>query len=163
MTGFPASRAARTISLLQAGHLFDRHLDTQIAARHHDRVGQLDDAVEVLDRGRSFDLRHDRGPALHQLAGRGDILGALDERERHPLDPQLQAEAKVGAVLVGNRAKRQHGARQVHALACRQRAAGDDPALGVVAPDLLRPQAQAAVVEQDIGAGSERGEHLWVR
>ena len=34
-TGLPARRAARVMLLLDAGHLLQRHLDAEIAARHH--------------------------------------------------------------------------------------------------------------------------------
>src|SRR5665811_2056088 len=51
-------------------------------ARDHDAVGQLEDLLEVLHGGRLLDLGHDRGAAARELAGLGDVLGALHEGER---------------------------------------------------------------------------------
>ena len=39
-----------------ARHLLGRQLDAEVAARDHDAVGQRDDAVQVLDRGRLLEL-----------------------------------------------------------------------------------------------------------
>ena len=47
-TGLPARRAARVICFWMPGHLLERHLDAEIAARHHQRVGELDDLGEPL-------------------------------------------------------------------------------------------------------------------
>src|SRR3546814_6306007 len=44
-------------ALLHAGHRLQRHLDAEIAARHHQCVAQLDQLVEAVDRRRLLDLR----------------------------------------------------------------------------------------------------------
>ena len=64
-TGLPARRAAARHELLDARHLFERHLDAEIAARHHQRVGEVEDLVEPVHRLRLLDLGH------HQRRGRG--------------------------------------------------------------------------------------------
>ncbi len=48
--------------LLDAGHGFERHLDAEIAARHHQRVGQLDDLGEPRHGLRLLDLGHAAAP-----------------------------------------------------------------------------------------------------
>ena len=45
-TGLPARAADARHLLLHAGHFFQRHFDAEVAARHHQRVGELDDLVE---------------------------------------------------------------------------------------------------------------------
>ena len=44
--------------LLDAGHFFQRHLDAEIAARDHQRVGEVHDLGEPRDRLRLLDLGH---------------------------------------------------------------------------------------------------------
>src|ERR1700674_1418939 len=72
--------------LLQARHPFQWQFDAEIAARHHQGVGRLQDFREPIDRLRLFDLGHDRGAAADQFLGLDDVLGALHERQRHPVD-----------------------------------------------------------------------------
>ncbi|MNZ95010.1 hypothetical protein D3C78_1141350 [compost metagenome] len=71
----------------------------------------------MLHRRGLLDLRHQCGPAIDQLAGLDDILRALHEGQRYPVDAQLQAEGQVAAVLGGQRAELQHRLRHVDALA----------------------------------------------
>ena len=86
--------------LLQARHQLRRQLDAEIAPRDHDRVRELDDPVQPLDRGRLLDLGQDRRPAADQAPRLGDVLGALHEGQRHPVEAQLDPEAEVGMVLL---------------------------------------------------------------
>ena len=83
-TGLPALRAARVICFCRPGTFSTRHLDAEIAARHHDSVGEVDDRLEVIESRRLLDLGHDRRAAARELAGLGDVLGPLHEGERDP-------------------------------------------------------------------------------
>ena len=89
--------------LLQAGHVFGRHLDPQIAARYHHGVGQRDDLVQALDRRRLLQLGQDGGAVGHQRACLGHVLGALDKGKSDPIHSQTKAEVEVAAVLLGKR------------------------------------------------------------
>ena len=100
ITGLPAARQARMICRWIVGHLLGRHLDAEIAARHHERVGEVDDLLEPLDRGRLLQLGHDR-PARRRGAHLVHVLRPLHEGERDPVGPELEGEGEVGAVLVG--------------------------------------------------------------
>ena len=54
--------------LLDAGHALERHLDAEVAARDHQRVGLFDDRGEALDRLRLLDLGEHAGAAAGDLA-----------------------------------------------------------------------------------------------
>ncbi len=53
-----------------------------------------------------------------------DVFGALHERQRHPVDAELQRVGEVGFVFLGQRADRQQRVGHRDALAARQHAAG---------------------------------------
>ncbi len=74
--------------LLATWHGFERKLHAQIAARHHHRIGEADDLVQRVERGRLFELCHHAGASGGGFAQFGDIVGALHERQRHPIDIQ---------------------------------------------------------------------------
>ena len=139
-----ARRAARVNLLLHAGHRLERHLHAEIAARHHDGVRQLHDLVEPLQRLRLLDLGHDAGAALHDLAGLGDVLGALDEGERHPVDVRREHGVEVAPVLVGERARAEHRVGQADALAVGELSALHDLGHGAAAVRLHRPSGARA-------------------
>jgi hypothetical protein len=67
-TGLPARRAGAGDLLLDAWHRLQRHLDAEVAARNHQRVGQFDDLGQPGDGLRLFDLGHDQRPAASDLA-----------------------------------------------------------------------------------------------
>ncbi|MDT4851699.1 hypothetical protein FQZ97_858900 [compost metagenome] len=115
------------------------------------------------DRRGLLDLGHEEGLALDQLTGLEDVLGALDERQGDPVDPQVQAEVQVAAILLGQWAELQHRFGHVDALAIRQFAAGDyfgKHRVGLFAGHL---QAQATVVEQQAHARLQRLDDFRVR
>ena len=43
---------------LELGHFFRRQFDTQIAASDHNRIGSLHDFVQMVQRSRFFQFRH---------------------------------------------------------------------------------------------------------
>ena len=65
--------------LLHAGHFLQRHLHAEIAARHHQRVGEVDDFGEPVHRLRLLDLGHHRRAPARDLLGLGDVFRPLDE------------------------------------------------------------------------------------
>ena len=84
ITGFPDMLQKRMISFWISGHAARRHLDPEVAARDHHRVGGRDDAGEVVERDRGLDLRDEvrtrpalREPGAHRL----DVFGTAHERE----------------------------------------------------------------------------------
>src|SRR3546814_4105325 len=80
-------------------------------ARDHHAVAHLDDLLEPVDRGGLLDLGEQRRLALDQPPRLGEILGPLDERERDPVDPLIDREGEVAAVLVGQRRHRHDDVR----------------------------------------------------
>jgi hypothetical protein len=54
--------------LLDDRDLLVRQLHAEIAARDHDRIGRVEDRLEVIDRRPRLDLGHDRWPARPQQA-----------------------------------------------------------------------------------------------
>ncbi len=139
--------------LLQAGDLLHRHLHAEIAARHHDGVGEIDDLLEMIERRRLLDLGHHRGAAARELARLGDVLGALHEGQRDPGDAERQGELDVGAVLLGHGAERQHGVGQADALAAAEHAARHHLGIDADVACLDDAQLELAVVEQQRVAG----------
>ena len=73
---------------------------------------RADDLVQPLDRRRLLELGHDASPAGDELADLVQVLRPLDERQRHPVDPELEREGEVGPVLLGQRRDRQYRARR---------------------------------------------------
>jgi hypothetical protein len=117
----------------------------------------------LIDRRRLLQLGDDAGTALDELCLDDVLRRAARRRARPSRRPASGRSRGRLAVLLGHRRQRQHHARHVHALAIGQRAAVDDARLGEVRPEALHPQSQLAVVEQQLGAGLERGEDLGVR
>ena len=120
-----AARGARDL-LLDAGHFLERHLDAEIAARDHQRVGEVHDLGEARHRLRLLDLGHHGRAAARDLLGLRDVLRPLDERQRDPVDAGIEAGFEVGAVLLGQRREADRGVGQAHALARRELAADLD-------------------------------------
>jgi hypothetical protein len=161
-TGLPAPRHARHL-LLQAGHLFQRHLDPEVAARHHQRIGEIDDLAEPVDGLRLLDLGHDHGAAARDLLRLGDVLRALDEGERDPVDSGNERRFQVGMVLCGERRERDRGVGQAHAFAVGQFAADLDAREDALLVGFEREKPDLAVVEQERVARRDGGEDFGMR
>ena len=141
------------IRFCSARHVLRRHLDAEIAARHHDRVGQLDDLLQPLDRRRLLELDQHRGAPADQPARLGDVLRPLHEGQRDPVDAEIEREAQV--VRGPSRSGATAAARRpgtLTPLRSLRRAAGHDRGLGEIGAAALDPQPQLAVVEQQVGA-----------
>ena len=149
--------------LLHAGHFFQRHLDAEIAARHHQRVGEIEDVVEPRHRLRLLDLGHHRGAAAGDLLRLGDVFRALDERQRHPIDAGIERRFEVGEILRRQRRDRHDGVGQADALAVRDFAADLDARDDALRPGFGHDQAQLAVVDQERIARLDGGEDFRMR
>ena len=119
-------------ALLQPGHGFQRHLDAQIAARHHQRVHMLQDFVQALHRLGFLDLGEASGAALHDPVQFDHVLGPLHEGKRDPVHAQRQRRFQVGMVLGRHRRQRQQRVGHVHALAVLDLARHLDRGLGEI-------------------------------
>ena len=146
--------------LLGAGHVLRRHLHAEIAARHHHRIGLLDQLIQMDQRLGLLDLHHDRGPFADQPSRLGDILRALHEGKRDPIAAEIEAELQIGAVLLGQGREAEEDIGQVQPLAVGEMAAGHHDRLGMIGGGGQHREAEAAVVEQELGAGLQRGQHL---
>ena len=134
--------------LLDRRHFLGIEFDTQVTARHHDPVGQLDDFLQPVNRGGLFDLGHQRAIAAHQAAGLGHVLGPLDEGQGDPVGPVLHREGEIPAVLLGQRGDRHHGIGHVHALAVHDHPADLGRTEDRVLAGLDHLQPQLAIVDQ---------------
>ena len=146
--------------LLGAGHVLRRHLHPEIAARHHHRIGLLDQLIQMDQRLGLLDLHHDRGPLADQPSRLGDILRALHEGKRDPIAAEIEAELQIGAVLLGQGREAEEDIGQVQPLAVGEMAAGHHDRLGMIGGGGQHREAEASVVEQELGAGLQRGQHL---
>ena len=149
--------------VLRRGHVLGRKLDPQIAARHHYRIGQLDDGVELSDRRRFLDLGQQRRPVADDRARFGHVFGPLDEAQRNPVHSLFQRKSKVAAVLFGQCRDRHHHVGHVDALVVRHPPADFDHRRNLVAVDRHDPQSHLAVVDQQPVALAHRGEQFGMR
>ena len=155
-------RRARDL-LLAAGHRFQRQLHAQIAARHHQRIGQFQNGFQRFNRLGLFDLRQNRGASAHQLAQFGHVVGTLHEGERDPVHAQGQRRFQIGLVLVGHGRKRQKRVGQVHALLVLQYAAHFHEGFRAIGLGRKRAQAHLAVIDQKNVLLLQRGEDFAMR
>jgi hypothetical protein len=91
--------------LLDDGHALGGEFDAEVAASDHDAVGDLEDALEVIDGGGGLDLGDDGGgppPGLADLADKLHVVGGLDEGEGHVIDALGEAKGEVGLVFLGD-------------------------------------------------------------
>ena len=149
--------------LLQGGDILYRQFHAEVAARHHDRIGQFNNLVDLMQGGRLLDLCQHRRPARDQAPGLGDIIGPLHERQRHPIDAGIKRETQIRLILGGHRAHGQQCLRQVDALAVGQAAPRHDLAGGEIIAKLFDRQSQSAVVDQKIHAFFQGRENFRMR
>jgi hypothetical protein len=124
---------------LNRGHLLERKLHAQVAARHHDPVECVHDLRQDADRFWLLDLGDQRDPGaaglVHDLAGRGRVVRTADEGHRDYVHARRERPAQVGFVLAGQRGGADCDARQVDALAVGDLPAdqdcGADPGAGL--------------------------------
>ena len=128
----------------------------EIAACHHDAVGNLQNLFEVLDSLRLFELGDDRSIAFgggDDLFDCADIGGSAHERDRHRIDAGREPEGEVFLVLAGERRQAEDGARQIDPLMLAQQSSIDHLTDHVIALHLENLERDAAVGEKDSRAG----------
>ena len=115
-TGLPARRAARVICFWMPGTA-----SSGISTPRSPRATISASESSMISASRAtacgfsiFDIK--QRPAARDLARLGEIVGTLDEGQRHPVDAGLEHRVEVGAVLLGQRADRQLGVGQADAL-----------------------------------------------
>ena len=81
-------------ALLHHRHLLRRQLDAEVAAGHHDAVADVEDRLQVVDRGRLLDLGQDRRAALDDAPQLRHVAGVLHERQRQPVDADPQRDTR---------------------------------------------------------------------
>ena len=100
MTGTPRSRARPQHFFLHVRHLFERQLEAEVTARHHHRIGRLDNLGQPCDRFGPLQLRDDRHMRPARLdrdrARAGNVRGGLHEAERDEIDARGQPKPEIG-------------------------------------------------------------------
>ena len=102
--------------LLHQRDFLEGQLDAEVAARHHDRVGSLQDAAQVAEGGVLLDLGHQLDVPRNQPPKPVHIGCLPNERQRDEIDPERQRLYDVFPILVGQGRCADVDARQVHAL-----------------------------------------------
>lgn len=105
---------------LRVGDRLGGELHTQVAARHHDAVGGLDDLVDVVQPLLVLDLRDDLDRAvvgIENLLHGGHVARRTDERVRDEVDVVADGPLDEAAVLLGHRGQFDRDPGHVNALA----------------------------------------------
>ncbi len=143
--------------LLGARHAFRRQLHAEVAAGDHDSVRGAGNLPQVRERFGALDLGDDArlvaaarlGGVPRHIAGDLEIARVVDEAQAEVVDAQADREPDVVPVDLGQRAARDRGSRQGHALARLELPAPADGRLGMVGVDLFHQQLDQAVRNQD--------------
>ena len=101
-------------SSLNDRQFFHRHFDAKIAAGDHDKVRDLNNVIDRLDRGLILYLGQHLGFAFFagkQIAKLGEIAGFSNKAERNEVDAELRSECNVSNVLFCKRWKADVDAR----------------------------------------------------
>ena len=146
--------------LLGAGHVLGRHLHAEIAARHHDASESwISSSRWASAAGFSIlTMIAARLPISRRASatssGRWTKESAIQSA---PMSRPNWRSARSLSVS-GDRAEDDVG--QVDALAVAEAPAGDDDRVGIVGRRRLDPEADLAVVEEELGAGLEGRQHF---
>src|SRR5881296_1600719 len=147
------------------GHVLERHVDTEVAARHHDRLDRGQDVREVQDALVALELGDDRhvGTELAQEVPHLPDVGRRSyERDGDEVNGVLEAEAEVLAVLVGEARNRERHMRERDPLVIADAPPHDDPAAHLLRRCLFHLELDHAVVHPDLVARADVREVLGV-
>src|SRR5580698_4414646 len=142
--------------LLERGNFFGGKLDAEIAAGHHDSVGDLEDAVKMLDRLWLFELRNHpcvglkRGEAVLDVT---DVSGSAHERDGDDVNSLTDGKDQVLLVLFRERRDIYGDSGKIDALVFAEHAAVDDLAGDVDAFRLPPSQFHEPVAQTDPTTG----------
>ena len=130
-------------------------LDPEVAARHHDRVGNVADGIERVYRRPGLDLGDDGRPGrAEQAAQLRDIGGSPNEGLRQVVRAELDRMARIGSVLLGEPGDGKPRGGDVDAGVRADQAASHDLRLDLVG-DGDHAKLDRAIGEQDSIARSE--------
>ena len=163
MTGLPCSRHSCTSSFCRPGTSSCGISTPRSPLATMIGVGQTDDVLDPLQRLRLLDLGEQGRPAADQPARLDQVGGLLDEGEGDEIDPELEAEGEVRAVLGGQRRQVEGGVGQVDALAVADRAADHHPGLDRLGLERDGLEPHPAVVDQQRRPRQDRLEDLGMR
>src|SRR5712691_8794694 len=139
--------------LLDDGDLFRGNLNSQVAARYHDTVGDVENRIQVYQRLGLLNLGNegnDMTCLFHDLTGQGDVLRTADEREGNVVNLGFQGKLEVSFVLRRESLGTQSDPRHVHAFVGAEHSAKHD--LGNHLPCAVGSEHlkfQLAIVKQD--------------
>ncbi len=149
--GFAVVEAHLHRATLDGGQLLEGALDAEVAARDHERVGGAHDVVEIGDGRLVLDLGDDARVGfvdVQKLAQRVDVGALAHEGERHVVDALLDADERVGAVLLGEGGQVHLHAGEIDVAAGFQLAGREHAATDVGVLFFQDLQADEAVVHQ---------------
>ena len=141
--------------LLNGGDFFRRNFDAEVAAGHHDAVGDLQDGVEMLDGLRLFELGDDPGIAAecgYAIAHQGYIFGRAHKRDGDGVDAVIERELEIFGIFLSERGRAHQNAGKIDAFVFAEHAAVDDIAGHVFAADLVDAQLDEPIGEQNARA-----------
>ena len=139
--------------LLYLGQLDERYLYAHVAARHHDAVADLDDAVDIVHAALVLDLGDYLyiliAEAVYIVAQLDDVVCRADEGGGDDVDAHPETELDIGAVALADVGHIAGIAGDVDALAVLQNAAGDDARDDTLVIYRLDSRGYLAVVKED--------------
>jgi len=151
---------ATSLTSLQGRHGGVADLHRQIAARHHDAVGGVEDLAQQRHRLGALDLGDDVRPDSVLLAGNGgqaprhlDVGAVLHEAHRHVVGAAGHCGLDVAHVLGGQGRRRQAAALLVDALVVGQLATHAHQRVDLGAGHALDVEHDQPIVEQQHIAG----------
>ena len=139
--------------LLQHRDVLEGHLDSEVAARDHDAVRDLEDLLEVLDALHGLDLCDDldvlSAVLAQDVAHLADIGGGSREACRNVVKAGFAPEDQIVPVLRADERHRQVCPGDVDALVVRDLAAVAHGADDVRIRDLIDAHADETVIDED--------------
>ena len=135
---------------LDGRDLLRRDFDSQIAAGHHDAIGNLQNVVEMLDSLGFFEFGDDPGfetESRNSIAHQAHVLSGADKGNRNGIDAILECEFKILGVLLCEGRNAHQNTGQVYTFVFTQHAAIDDVAGNIVSKHLVNTQFDQTVGE----------------
>ncbi len=160
MTGF------QNDLLLQTRELGVPHFDPEVAAGHHHPIACPHHLGQILDRFRTFDLRHQQPMAARiaqELPSFIHVRGIARERHAEIVHLERRGRADILAILVGERAGGQAAALTVDPLVVAEFAADQDSRANARTLDGEDLQADLPIVQQQHVAGENIRRQFLVR
>ena len=155
---FPPLGRAPNHVLLNHRHLLGKHLDAEIAARHHHAVRRLNDLLQLLQSLRLFELGNDgdfTALILDELLHLAHIRRRAYERNCDHVDVVLEPEFQILSIFIRERGNGQRNSRQIDALVLPQDSAIHHIAFHVFPAHPTHAQFNQPVRQQDAGARSD--------